>query len=146
MLNLMDGSQMTKKISHHDALIYTMVIMSASDRSMTDSELRRIGDIVKSLPVFTDFDPGRIIQVATECGELLQSENGLKDTMDIIAHALPKELHDTAYSLAVDVAAADLHLGWEELRVLQVLGESLELDKLTTAAIERAAVARFRKL
>ena len=37
---------------HHDALIYTMVIVSAADREMTDAELRRMGQLVTILPVF----------------------------------------------------------------------------------------------
>ena len=41
----------------HTALIYTMVIVSAADSEMTDRELFIIGDIVKTLPVFENFDP-----------------------------------------------------------------------------------------
>ncbi|TIM60124.1 MAG: Tellurite resistance protein TerB, partial [Mesorhizobium sp.] len=40
----------------HEALIHLMVITSASDRDMTDVELARIGDVVRSWPVFEDFD------------------------------------------------------------------------------------------
>jgi hypothetical protein len=41
-------------ISHHAALIYTMVMVSAADRNMTDAELRMIGEITRGLPVFVD--------------------------------------------------------------------------------------------
>ena len=34
-------------ISHHTALIYTMVLVSAADRRMPDSELRKIGEILR---------------------------------------------------------------------------------------------------
>ena len=57
---------------------------------------------------------------------------------------LPEGLYDTAYSLAVEVAAADLHVEQEELRLLQILRDRLGLDKLTCAAIERGAMARYR--
>ena len=40
----------------HGALIYTMVIVSAADRDMTDAELAIIGDIVGHLPAFRGFD------------------------------------------------------------------------------------------
>jgi len=33
---------MTSPISHHDALLYVMVTMSAADRRMTDDELRSL--------------------------------------------------------------------------------------------------------
>jgi hypothetical protein len=37
-------------IDHQTALIYTMVMVSAADRDMTDAELQTIGDIVKRPP------------------------------------------------------------------------------------------------
>ena len=37
---------MTEPLNHHAALIYVMVTMSAVDRTMTDAELARIGEIV----------------------------------------------------------------------------------------------------
>ena len=58
--------------------------------------------------------------------------------------ALPHNLYDTAYALAVEIAAADLHVEQEELRLLQLLRDRLGLDKLTCAAIERGAMARYR--
>jgi hypothetical protein len=58
---------------------------------------------------------------------------------------VPHRLHDTAYSLAVEIATADLHLDAAEIRFLQMLRARLEVDKLTAAAIERSAIARFRR-
>ena len=36
--------------THHAALIYTMVLMAAADRDMTDAEMHSIGDMVAGLP------------------------------------------------------------------------------------------------
>jgi tellurite resistance protein len=132
-------------ISHHEALIYVMVTLSAVDRAMTDREMRMIGDVVRLVPIFSDFDPERLVQVAQECGARLQGENGLDTILDLIATALPPKLYDTAYALAVEVAAADLHVEQEELRFLQLLRDRLDLDKLTIAAIEAGARARYRR-
>ncbi|WP_350332807.1 tellurite resistance TerB family protein [Coralliovum pocilloporae] len=137
---------MTAKISHHEALIYVMVTMSAADRTMTDSELMKIGDIVRSLPAFSDFNEEKLVQVAEDCGELLQDEDGLDVIIDKIRESLPSQFYDTAYALAVEVAAADLEVHQEELRYLQFLRDTLDLDKLTVAAIERGARARYRTL
>lgn len=137
---------MTAQISHHEALIYVMVTMSAADRSMTDSELLKIGDIVRSLPVFADFDEERLVHVAENCGELLQDEDGLDLIMDQIRAGLPDVFYDTAYALAVEIAAVDLEVRQEELHYLQFLRDSLDLDKLTVAAIERGVRARYRTL
>jgi len=136
--------QTNKTVLHHDALIFAMVTLSASDRTMTDRELMKIGDIVNTTPVFRDFDHDRLVTVAEACGEVLQGDDGLSAVLDIIAGSLPQRLHDTAYALAVEVAAADLHVEQEELRFLQLLRDRLDLDKLTVAAIERGARARYR--
>ena len=44
--------------------------------------------------------------------------------------AIPKRLHDTAYALAVEVAAVDLRLEQEELRFLEMIRDRLDLDRL----------------
>jgi tellurite resistance protein len=137
-------NKMVKPVSHHEALIYVMVTLSAADRTMTDLELLKIGDIVKTLPVFNDFDQDRLVGIAEQVGALLQEDDGLDSVLAVISNSLPPRLHDTAYALAVEVAAADLHVEQEELRFLQMLRDTLNLDSLTVAAIERGARARYR--
>ncbi|WP_417772535.1 tellurite resistance TerB family protein [Stappia sp.] len=136
---------MSETVSLQEALIYAMVMVSASDSSMTDRELRSIGKITRTLPVFRDFDQERLLPVAQECGLLLQGETGMSDTIALIARSVPESHRDTAYALAVEVAIADLTVAREELRLLHLLRDAFALDKLTVAAIERAAQARFRK-
>ena len=63
---------------HHNALIYTMVIVSAADREMTDAELRRMGQLVTILPVFRDFPVDDLPAVARDCAALLDDEDGLE--------------------------------------------------------------------
>ncbi|MEM1049117.1 MAG: tellurite resistance TerB family protein [Pseudomonadota bacterium] len=137
---------MTSPISHHEALLFVMVTMSAADRQMTDDELMRIGQIVQTLPVFRDFNENNLISVAESCGGYLSQEDGLETVLDMVANALPPKLYETAYAVAVEVAAADLHVEQEELRLLQMLRDTLDLDKLTVAAIERGARARHRTI
>lgn len=131
-------------ISQHDALIYTMVMMSAVDSRMDDRELMRIGTLVQALPVFKSFDAHDLVSVASACTEKLNDEDGLDTVLGMIAEALPLHLYDTAYALAVEVAAIDLHVEQEELRFLQMLRDRLDLDKLSVAAIEYSARARHR--
>lgn len=136
---------MTETISIQEALIYVMVITSASDSTMTDSELATIGETVKRLPVFDGYDDAYVLPAAQRCGERLQGENGMMNVLDLIADILPVHLFDTAYALAVEVASADLDVSREELRILELLRNRFNLDKLTTAAIERGAIARFKR-
>ncbi|MBD1547080.1 tellurite resistance TerB family protein [Roseibium aggregatum] len=135
---------MSDTISIQEALIYVMVITSASDASMTDSELATIGEVAKTLPVFRDYDSANVLPAAQRCGERLQAEDGLTEVLRLVADTLPVHLFDTAYALAVEVAAADLGVSKEELRILQLLRDRFNLDKLTVAAIERGAIARHR--
>lgn len=127
-----------------EAMIYLMVIMSASDRDMRDSELARIGAMIRTLPVFHGFDQSRTLEVAQECQQLLQEEAGLTGILSIIRDVLPQDLRETAYALAVDVAAADLTVGAEEARMLDIIKERFDIDALAVAAIERAASIRHR--
>ncbi|ANN61098.1 Tellurite resistance protein TerB [Mesorhizobium loti NZP2037] len=130
----------------HEALIYLMVITSASDRDMTDVELARIGDVVRSWPVFEDFKQDRLVPVAQACQKLLHEKDGLEGVLAQIVEALPERLRDTAYAAAFEVAAVDLEMRMEEVRVLQLIRRKLDLDTLTVAAIGRAAKARLRTL
>lgn len=135
-----------KRLSAHEALIYLMVVVSASDRDMPDAELARIGDVVRTWPVFDGFDTRRIVSVAQSCQKALQGDGGMAGVFDAVRRSVPERLHDTAYALAVEVATVDLEMRLEELRVLQLLRRSLTLDDSTVAAIERAAKARHRSL
>ncbi|OBQ83072.1 MULTISPECIES: tellurite resistance TerB family protein [unclassified Mesorhizobium] len=133
-------------LTPHEALIYLMVITSASDRDMTDVELARIGDVVRSWPVFVDFNSDSLVGVAQACQQALHDKDGLEGVLARVADALPERLHDTAYAAAFEVAAVDLEMRMEELRVLQLIRRELDLDTLTVAAIARAAKARLRTL
>lgn len=133
---------MTEPMSHHQALVYVMVTISAVDRAMTDEELARIGEIVSHLPVFADYDQDTLVKTAEACGEVLSADGGLEQVLRLVQGALPKKLHETGYAVALEVAAADREIKPEEVRFLEMLGDTLALDKLTRAAIERGIKAR----
>ena len=133
---------MTEPLNHHAALVYLMVTISAVDRAMTDDELHRIGEIVSNLPIFADYDDNDLVKTAEACGEILSADGGLKQVLRLVRGALPEKLRETAYAVALEVAAADRLVRPEEIRFLEMLGDTLELDRMTTAAIERGIRAR----
>jgi tellurite resistance protein len=135
---------MTAKPTVQEALIYAMVTMSAVDRIISDGELRKIGNIVSQLPVFAGFDVDHLVKTAEACGNLLSEDDGLDTILNIVAKTLPKKLYETAYALAVEVAAAERDVRAEELRFLEMLRDKLGLDNLVIAAIERGARARHQ--
>lgn len=133
-------------IDHHAALIYTMVMVSAADRDMTDNELEAIGDIVAHWPIFRDFERESLPATAEACADMLRDEGGLDRAVAAIRQGLPEKLHETAYALACDVAAADDRVSQEELRLLEILRDALGLGRLEAAAIERSTRARHMTL
>lgn len=142
---LIKGDIWMSTLSVHEALIYTMVTMSAVDRDMGDDELARIGALVSDLPVFADFDANGLVDVAQRCGEELSTDDdGIVRVIARIRDSLPERMHETAYAVAVEIAAADLDVKQEELRLLELIRDTFELGRLETAAIERGARARYR--
>jgi tellurite resistance protein len=139
-----DTAVMASKPSIQEALIYAMVTMSAVDRIVSDGELSKIGAIVNQLPIFQGFDVGHLVKTAEKCGNILSEDDGLEAILSGIAGALPKKLYETAYALAVEVAAVDRNVGDEEIRFLELLRDKLHLDTLVVAAIERGARARHQ--
>nr|WP_196793562.1 tellurite resistance TerB family protein [Bartonella tamiae] len=134
-----------EKLTSQEALIYIMVTTSAADASMSTKELQSIADIVSHYPVFCDFDFDRLDSLAAECYTYLEQSDGIEQILDVTQVALPQKLRETAYALAVEVAASDLDVKQEELQFLQMMRDRWELDDLTSAAIERSARIRFRK-
>lgn len=133
-------------ISTEQALIYVMVTMSGVEGKINATELKEIGRVVKSLPIFKNFDTARLTTVAQECGEMLQEPEGLMAVLGLAREQLSPKLRETAYALAAEVAAADLAVGKEELRFLAILRDIFGLDKLVTAALERSVIARYQTL
>ena len=129
-----------------DALIAVMVAVSAADQRMTDRETASIVTIIDLLPVFRNYDRSRIDRVTSTVADLFQREDGLDELMGLVRAALPPHLVETAYALACDVVAADGRAGESELQLLQILRDELNLDRLTSAAIERGARARHQRL
>ena len=127
---------------HHEALIYTMVLASAADRDMSDPELRTIGDMVRTLPIFLDLDDSEISTIAGTCADMLNDDDGLEAALEFIMATLPEKLRETAYAIACDIVAADLAASQEELRLLEMLRFKLQIDRLIAAGIERGSRAR----
>lgn len=128
------------------ALIDFMVVISACDAEMTDSELRTIGATVTNMPIFRGFDSNQLPPLAAETAAKINRNGDLSGLIAGIAANVPAGLAETAYVCAAEVAAADGLDRREERRVLNLIAKALKLDPLVAAAIERAAHARQRRL
>ncbi|ODN70490.1 tellurite resistance TerB family protein [Methylobrevis pamukkalensis] len=135
---------MKTPLTVHEALIYAMVTTSAADHRMKPAEFAKLRALVDLLPVFSGF-AGDTMTVANACIETLDRDHGLDTILEAIDLSLPAALKETAYALAVDIAAADVEVPQEELVFLQMMEDRFLIDKLVVAAIERSARIRFRR-
>lgn len=129
-------------MSPQDCLVALMIAISAADENIRTAELVKIEAAVNILPIFADYDVGRMRRVSQTVFDLFEQEDGLDALFGLVREHLPRRLHETAYALACDVAASDGTLQETELRLLEEMRYELELDRLHAAAIERGARAR----
>ena len=129
-------------LSPQDALVAVMIAVSAADAQMRTPELVAIQRMVSQMPVFATYDMDRIRVIAQTVFDLFEEEDGLAALFGLIRDGLPERLHETAYALACDVAAADGRFREVELRMLEEVREELAIDRLHAAAIEWGARVR----
>ncbi len=129
-------------LSAQDCLVAMMVAVSASDEHIRTTELIKIQSSVNMLPIFAGYDNDRLSTISKTVFDLFDQEDGLDALFGLVREALPERLHETAYALACDVAAADGTLEEAELRLLEEIRYELNIDRLHAAAIERGARAR----
>ena len=133
-------------LTPQEAIIYLMVMTSASDGSIEETELRAIGRVVRSFPLFTDADEQALVTTSEACGRLMASEDGLHRVLAAAKSALPAHLGETAYAAVVDVVTADETIDVTEIRVLELIRNTLDVPDDGAAAIEHAARARHLTL
>ena len=136
------SDETTVFLTPQDALVAIMIAVSASDEDIRTAELVKITSAVNHLPIFAEFDVDRLNTIAQTVFDLFEQEEGLDALFGLVRDALPGHLHETAYALACDVAAADGTLEETELRLLEEMRYELNIDRLHAAAIERGARAR----
>lgn len=137
---------MSKTFTPHEALLHLLITVSLAEGTMTEKEIGEIGLLVDTLPVFEGFDRSRLDEIAEETAAMLENAEGIDLILRKAHEALPARLWETAYALAVEVVAADTVAGQEELRFLEMFRDAFELDPLVTAAIERSARVRYRRV
>jgi len=136
---------MADRVSAPEALIYAMVTTAAADREITAEELSRMTSIVRELPAFQKFNPAHFADVAQACGRHLSKAGGVERILGIIKESLPAQFRETAFVLAAEVALSDVEDHPDEERFLAMLAATLGIDRLTCAALERAARARHKR-
>lgn len=129
-------------LTPQEAVIYLMVMTSASDGVISETELRTIGRVVRSFPMFNPVDEEKLVDTAEACGKLMSSDGGLHKVLAAAQRAVPAHLSETAYAAVVDVVTADEILDLTEIRVMELIREHLKITDDGAQAIEHAARAR----
>lgn len=136
------SAERVAQLTPQEAIIYLMVMASASDGRITDRELRAIGRVVRSYPLFSDGDEQALVDTAEACGKLMSSDGGLHKVLAAASAALPKHLNETGYAAVIDVITADDDMDMTEIRVLELVRNALNVGDEGAQAIERSARAR----
>lgn len=135
-------AESVKSLTPQEAVIYLMVMASASDGRITEIELRTIGRVVRSFPMFSNADETNLVATAEACGALMASDDGLHRVLAAASASLPGHLNETAYAAVVDVVTADENLAPTEIRILELIRDALKVPDNGAQAIEHAARAR----
>jgi uncharacterized membrane protein YebE (DUF533 family) len=128
-----------------EALVLTMVLVSAADGGITDREIGVMSGQVQTLPVFHEFTTDQLVDVTDAAVGLLREPEGLDLAAGLIRGALTQNLRETAYALACEVVAGDREMTQTTLRMLDFVRDELGLDPLISAAIERGVRARHQR-
>lgn len=133
-------------MSPQDALIAVTLVTAFADERMSENEYREIMSTINLLPVFKDYDRSRIDGILDTVQAVLAEDDGLESLIGLVKSSVPQHLHETAYALACDVAAADGSVALGEMRLLEDLRQGLDLARLNAAAIERGSRARHMRV
>jgi tellurite resistance protein len=133
-------------INAPEALVLTMVLVSAADGGMTDREIGVMSGLVQTLPAFQDFTRDELASVTERAANLLHEEEGLAHASRLMRAALTPKLRETAYALGCEVVAGGEGSRRQSLEMLDFVRGELGLDPLISAAIERGVRARYQRV
>jgi tellurite resistance protein len=133
-------------INAPEALVLTMVLVSAADGGITDREIGIMSGLVQTLPAFQDFTREELADVTERAAELLNDDDGLAHGARLMRAALTPKLRETAYALACEVVAGGEGTRRQSMDMLDFVRAELGLDQLVSAAIERGVRARYQRV
>ena len=136
------NQDVSNTMTPQDCLVSLMIAVSASDANILTAELVKIQSTLNHLPIFAEYDIDRLNIMSQLVLDLFEQEDGVDALFELIVDHLPQRLYETGYALCCDVAAADGIIREPELRLLEEMRYTLNIDRLHAAAIERGARAR----
>lgn len=123
--------------SAQDGALAALALLAALEPDAEES-------LAAFLPLCAQIDAARAALMVPLINDMASAPDGVEAVLDLIADALPAALADTVYLLAADYVSACGTSLPEQMRLLERLAEAIRLDRLTRAALDRAALARSR--
>lgn len=123
--------------SAQDGALAALALLAALEPDAEES-------LAAFLPLCPQIDAARAALMVPLINDMASAPDGVEAVLDLIADALPAALADTVYLLAADYVSACGTSLPEQMRLLERLAEAIRLDRLTRAALDRAALARSR--
>ena len=133
----------TPKFTGPQAVLACLILVMAADGAPSKGERALLARLCAtphlatiSAAAQTDFEPLAL--------DILSAADGVDTLLELAMPALTPPMRQLAYALAADFVLANNQLTPEEMRVLDILAESCKIDRLTRAAIDRAAQIRYQ--
>jgi hypothetical protein len=133
-------------INAPEALVLTMVLVSAADGGITDREIGVMSGLVQTLPAFHEFTTEELADATERAAELLNDDDGLAHAARLMREALTPKLRETAYALSCEIVAGGEGNRRQSMEMLDFVRAELGLDMLITTAIERGVRARYQRV
>ena len=125
--------------SAEDAALAVLAMLAALETDRKES-------LSGFLPLCPQIDANRAALIVPLIRDMASASDGVEAVLDLIAEALPHDMTDTVYLLGADYVSTYGTALPEQMRLLERLAEAIKLDRLTRAALDRAALARSRHL
>ncbi len=104
-------------------------------------------DYISAVPTFAAPTDSQKLDLAIAIAqEVIDAPDGVETLLEMLAATVNQSQAETIYQICADYIALHGRVSPEEMRFIDKLGETLRLDRLSRAALDRAAQARATHL
>lgn len=121
-------------LSQQEAFAALLLVTIAADGHISDEEARAFNTIVNRMSLYRSQSGSEFQSMVDKLFGLLK-KHGASALTEKAAAALPKELRETAFAVAVDFVFADGNVEETEKKLIETLHKSLEIPETTALNI-----------
>ncbi len=119
------GMQPQKQASDDVLLLHAMLLMSAADGQMEQSEIANVETFFSTLPEFEGKDFGHLIEQANK---VIARYGGMKESVKSLAEIKSDATRRKAFVLAADIAMSSGDVDEAEEQMLETMQRILNID------------------